>query len=319
MAGRKKRPLATVLIVLGLVIMVVVAALGIWFWQSPLAVYESATRRSLASLGLEKMELETEAGTLVYWQGGQGPTLVLVHGAGHQAGAWSEAAKGLMDRYRLVILDLPGHGESDPSDGPLCMSALYAGVEAVLNGEILDEPPTLVGNSLGAWLGMLYAHRNPDGLERLVAVNGGAVLNDPGDLNLLPATRAEARHLVNGLRDPSSPYIPNFVLDDLVDRSSDGPVARMMLDMEGMQEYVLNERIAEITTPVDLLWGESDQFMDMEYAAAMDSMLPRSRLTHIGSCGHIPHTECPERFLEIFSYVLDLGPPRLPAELDKEE
>ena len=319
MAGKKKRPLVVALISLFLVAAVVVVAFGIWFWQSPLAIYESATRRTLAKIGLEKKELETEAGTLVYWEGGEGPTLVLVHGAGHQAGAWSEVGKGLVDRYRLVVLDLPGHGESAPSDGPLSMATLYSGLQAVLDSEIVQEPPTLVGNSLGAWLGMIYAHRNPDGLMRLVAVNGGAVQNDPGDLNLLPATRAEARHLVNGLRDPSSEFIPNFVLDDLVEQSADGPVARMMLDLAGMHEYVLNERIAEITTPVDLLWGESDQFMDMEYADAMDRMLPRSRLTHIDSCGHIPHTECPDRFLEVFSHVLEIGPPRLPVEPDKEE
>jgi pimeloyl-ACP methyl ester carboxylesterase len=93
----------------------------------------------------------------------------------------------------------------------------------------------------------------------------------------------------------------------------------MMLDLEGMHEYVLNDRIAEITSPVDLLWGESDQFMDLEYAAAMDALLPRSRLTRIGSCGHIPHTECPDRFLDVFRQVLDLGPPQLSPETVEEE
>lgn len=319
MAGSKKRPLVKALVALVLAIVVAVVALGVWFWQSPLAIYESATRRTLAGLGLQKKEIETGAGSLVYFEGGRGPTLVLVHGAGHQAGAWSEAARGLVDRYRLVIPDLPGHGESDPAEGPLPMADLYAGLEGLLQSEAVDEPPVLVGNSLGAWLGMLYAHRNPDGLERLVAVNGGAVVNDPGDYNLLPTTRAEARHLVDGLRDPSSEFIPNFVLDDLVQRSADGPVARMMLDLEGMHEYVLNDRIAEITSPVDLLWGESDRFMDLEYAAAMDALLPRSRLTRIESCGHIPQTECPDRFLEVLDHVLELGPPQLPPDPVEEE
>ena len=313
MAGSKKRLLAIILIVSAVLLVVVVAGAGIWFWQSPLAVYEAATRRTLAKLGLEKQVLETATGRLVYWEGGQGPTLVLVHGAGHQAGGWSETARGLVGDHRLIIPDLPGHGESDPADGPIRMSELYAGVEAVLDREFPDGPPVLVGNSLGAWLGMVYAYRNPGRLERLVAVNGGAVINDPGDLNLLPKTRAEARHLMNGLRDPSSPFIPNFVLDDLIEQSVDGPIARMMQDFEGMQSFVLNEKTAEITTPVDLIWGESDQLMDLRYAEAMDDMLPRSRLTPIGSCGHIPLTECPDRFLEVLRRVLELGPPPPPA------
>ena len=247
---------------------------------------------------------------LVYWQGGEGPLLVLVHGAGHQAGTWSLVVEDLMDDYRLLIPDLPGHGESDPQEGPIPMDRMYGDLESFLASYGGDERPIIVGNSLGAWLGMTYAHRRPEAFERLVAINGGAITNDPGDITLLPANREEARRLVESLRDPSNPKVPDFVLDDLVDLSDGGPVSRFMSDLEGMQEYVLDGRLGEVAAPIDLVWGESDTFMTLAYAEQLLEQLPNARLTTIPTCGHIPQNECPDRLVAALDEVLAMDPPR---------
>jgi pimeloyl-ACP methyl ester carboxylesterase len=305
---RKARWLIGLVAFFGLAVLALAVGFGLRLWLSPLAVYEAASRRALDKLGLERREIDLPTGRLVLWDGGQGPLVVLVHGAGHQAGVWADVAEVLMERHRLLVVDLPGHGDSTPQEGPITAADLYGGLEALLERH-RDDQPVVVGNSLGAWLAMVYAHRHPDGLSRVVAVNGGALTSDLNGLSLVPQDREEARRLVEALRDPASPEIPDFVLDDLVDRSKDGPVARMMGDVTGLTGMVLDGRLNELTVPVDVVWGESDRLMPLAYAERMTRELPRGRLTEIPSCGHMPHSECPDRFVDTLCQVLESPPP----------
>lgn len=96
------------------------------------------------------------------WHGGTGPLLVLPHGAGDQAGTWNKVAPELKHHFRLVIPDLAGHGESDPVAGVLSLGTLLTALEQVLDAiPWRDLPPALAGNSLGAWMSMLYAQKHP--------------------------------------------------------------------------------------------------------------------------------------------------------------
>ena len=276
--------------------------------ESPLARRDRERLEMLAAAGLERSVLETAAGRLVYWQGGEGPPLVLLHGSGDSAGTWAMTARELVGERRLLIPDLPGHGASDPAEGVLPFATIVAGLEALLDAAQLEEP-VLAGNSMGAWLAMLYAHKHPGRVSRVVAINGGAILGEPSDVKLMPADREEARQAMAGIRDPSSPPIPDEVLDEIVARASSGPIRRMMMDLGGMMAYLLDGKLGEISTPMDLLWGESDQLMKLSYAEKMAAALPRARITRIPKCGHIPQSECPERFVGLLRQVLALDPP----------
>lgn len=263
---------------------------------------------ALVAAGMERRELETGRGRLVYWQGGEGRPLVLLHGSGDSAGRFAAVVPELMADHRLLIPDLPGHGASEPAEGVLPMGTIFAGLEALLEEAAFDRP-VLAGNSMGAWLAMLYAHKHPDRVSRVVAINGGAILGEPSDIKLMPANREEARHAMASIRDPSSPPVPDEVLDELVRRTSSGPIARMMQDLGGMMAWLLDGKLGEISTPVEMLWGESDQLMKLSYAEKMAAGLPRSRITRIPRCGHIPMDECPERFVEKLRQVLAAEPP----------
>lgn len=291
---------------------VALVAGAVYVYRNPLALHARQTRGELAAAGLERAEIAHDAGRLVVWQGGAGPDLVFLHGAGDQAGAWSKTAPPLMDRYRVHLLDLPGHGDSEPAEGPLKYSTVLAGVGAYLGGLPTsgETPPILVGHSMGAWLAMVHAHRHPDRVARIVAVNGGALRG--GSFNLLPADREEARETMAALRDPSSPKIPDFVLDDVVRRTASGPVGRLVQELEDMEEHLLDGRLGEVPTPVDLIWGEADRHLDLDYARRLEQELPAARLHPLERCGHLPPNECPERFLSLLEDVLAADPPAPP-------
>jgi pimeloyl-ACP methyl ester carboxylesterase len=281
----------------------------------PLARAAIAGRAALGDAGFERLEVEAAGRRLVLWRGGSGPDLVLLHGSGQQAGAWAAVAPGLLPEYTVHVLDLPGHGDSEPASGALLMADVIGGLEAYLLS--LEEPSILVGSSMGAWLATLAAHRHPDRVERIVLVNGGALLNVPAEgLTLTPGDREEARRVMAALRDPASPELPDEVLDDIVRRSNEGPIGRMMADPGGLMAHLLEGRLHEVSVPVDLLWGASDRLIPVEYARRMERQLPRARITLLEACGHIPTAECPGRFLEALKAVLALPPPEAPGQLE---
>jgi pimeloyl-ACP methyl ester carboxylesterase len=246
---------------------------------------------------------------MTYWEGGSGPTLVLVHGAGDQAGAWARTVAGLVKEHRVVIPDMPGHWKSDPRDGPIHMTQLLDGLDRLMAACCTEEPPVIVGNSMGAWLGVLYARDNPHRVARLVAVNGGPILNpNPKGVNIFPTTREEARETMKALMGPASPDIPGYVLDDIVRRTAIGPAARFASTAAEWGPYLLDGRLHEVTVPVELVWGDADRLMTMGYAQALLEGLPRARLHPVESCGHVPHRECPLKFLEVLEGALAMEP-----------
>jgi len=104
---------------------------------------------------------------------GQGPgALILVHGYSCDETTWSEQLPALAKEYRVVTLDLPGHGKSDsPKDGRFSMDLFARAVEAV-RVEIKADRVILAGHSMGTPVILRYAHLFPQHTSALVFVDG---------------------------------------------------------------------------------------------------------------------------------------------------
>ena len=93
------------------------------------------TRGALADAGYVRHERDGR----VWFEGGgrdeARPALVLIHGANDHAGTWFAVAAPLAQRWRVIVPDLAGHGESEPRTGPIAISRVIAGLEAVLQDE----------------------------------------------------------------------------------------------------------------------------------------------------------------------------------------
>ena len=301
----------SVKLLLAAVILLVLAGLAVFLVarMRPLAMYAASGRRALLSAGLKKAVVASPVGPQTFFRGGSGPVLVLLHGAGDQAAAWSIVAPKLLPGRTLVVPDLAGHGDSAPEKGPLPVETLLQGLGAVLDEAAPKEPVTIVGNSLGAWLATLWAKDHPERVERIVLVNGGPLKHVAEGLTLQPKTRDEARKTVEALRDPGSIRVPDFVLDDVVREAAKGPIARLAAASDGMEKHVLEGRLGEVTVPVEIVWGASDRLMPLSYAERMRAGLPRARLTELPRCGHVPQQECPAAFAEALGRILSSPPP----------
>ena len=103
---------------------------------------------------------------------GSGPTLVFVHGWTCDSSSWDGQVPAFSGDYRVITLDLPGHGRSDsPPDGKFSMNLFARAVEAV-RAEAGAERIVLVGHSMGVPVIREYAHSYPDRVAGLVAVDG---------------------------------------------------------------------------------------------------------------------------------------------------
>jgi pimeloyl-ACP methyl ester carboxylesterase len=292
-------------------------------WKRPLTVDAMFSRMALGRLGFEKVWISSPDGRMSVWIGGEGPTMVLLHGAGDQAGAWARMVGPLLDDYRIVIPDLPGHWKSDPRKGPLGVDQILRGVEVVMDTVCAGEDVVLVGNSLGAWMAMLYAHDYPTRVSRLVAINGGAIREDNPAVNLFPQTRDEARETLQGLMGPATLPVPDFVLDDVIRHAREGPAGRLagrLADAnEAIEPYLLDDRLGEVVVPVELVWGDSDQLFTLDYAQRLLEGLPRARLHVVKGCGHVPQRECPDKTLDAVLAALALPPPEADFEEEQAE
>lgn len=304
-----RRPRARrLMLVLGLGLLGLGLGLAASFLLRPFWYFERLGKLALRAAGLERAELAGPRGRLVYWQGGNGPTALLLHGANDQAGAWSLVAKPLAIRHRLVVPDLPGHGESEPREGRLSVTDLLAGVERLVEAEAERGPVTLVGNSLGGWLAVLAAFHAPERVRHVVLVNGAAIRAAPGAaINLLPTTRDEARRAMEALTAPGSPAVPGFVLDDIVRRGPGSPLARM-LEAKVDDSLFVDDRLSELRVPVTLLWGDADKLMPPSYAEGVRARLKAARLEIVKHCGHVPQRECPDRLLPLLERALGAPP-----------
>lgn len=302
--------LKKILLIVGILVVLLIVAvvcLGVWAYKNPLALYERTTRSGIAKAGFERMSMEAPAGELVWFEAGEGPELVILHGAGDQAGAWYAVAPTLTDEYRVSVLDLPGHGDSDPLEGPLKLTTIIEGAAAFLESREGKGPVILVGHSMGGWVSMRLAEMMPERIERIILVNGHSIRWE-GGLILLPADLEEGRKLFEVLRDPSSDPIPDWVIADYVQNAPTSPIGRISAEIEDLESHLMDGRLHEVLIPVDVMWGASDMLIPVEHARKFRAELPNARLTLVPECGHHPANECPVEFARLLDEVLESEP-----------
>ncbi len=312
------KKLLRVFLAIGVLIVIAIIASVAMVWKRPLKVDAHFSRLALGKLGFGTTSVVTPDGRMTVWQAGSGPCMVLLHGAGDQAGTWARMVPPFVEDYRVVIPDLPGHWKSDPRSGPFGIDQVLAGVVAVVNEACEGEQAILVGNSMGAWAAMLYAHQQPGRVARLVAINGGAVRGDNPAVNLYPQTRSEAAETMKALMGPATLPLPGFVLDDVIRHSRVGPAGRLAARLadagDEISAYLLDDRLHEVTVPVELVWGDADGLFTLDYAQRLLDGLPRARMHPVHGCGHVPHRECPDKVIEALRSALEMPPPEREVE-----
>jgi pimeloyl-ACP methyl ester carboxylesterase len=280
-----------------LIIIIAFAAMTAHIRRHPLETFVKMTRRGLRRAGMMRRAIDVAGNQVSYFAGGNaGRTIVLVHGVNDQAGTWVSVIPLLIKDFRVIAIDLPGHGESGPATGPLPMPMMVKALEAVIDRESPASPVILVGNSMGGWVSMLYAADHPSRLTHLILEDASGMSWDMSHVAFFPKTRDEALKVLRMVHGPDVP-IADYLIDALLKNSATMPQARVI--QAGVMFALVDARLHEITTPATLIWGAHDGLLPIAYAESLQQHLPGSSLHIIESAAHIPHRQAPAEFTRL--------------------
>jgi len=224
----------------------------------------------------------------VWFAAGQGPTVVLVHGFGDQAGSWTAVARALAPTNRVIVPDLAAHGQAAPAH-PMDFEHVYEQLVATLDAAGADKELVLVGNSLGGWLSLRFAIDHPERVRQVIAVDSAGLSHVVRRELLLPSTKAEMRDKLEALGGGLDQPLPGAMLQQFID--AERPEYGELFDSFQAGD-MLDSRLNKLTVPTSLVWGADDGFFDLAYARRLQTAIPGSHLTVLPGCSHSPQYDC---------------------------
>lgn len=244
-----------------------------------------------------------------------GQTLLLIHGYTASTHTWDALTERLKGDYRLIQVDLPGHGLTRTPLGYEPNVEKFADfVEAVC--ERLGQPKLVaIGSSMGGNTAWQLALRTPGRVNGLVLIDsagwpdpsGGAATETPvTQLMRNPTLGPILRDLdataifTQGLR--ASFANPALATPEMVKRYTDlsrAPGHRPVI-LELRLNYqqrtpASNELLAKLNQPTLVLHGEKDALIPVEIGRKFDEAIPNSKLITYPNVGHLPHEEIPDQ------------------------
>jgi pimeloyl-ACP methyl ester carboxylesterase len=289
-----------------------------------------AERNLFAALGAEVEEsyvdLPRTSGRMRVLSHGRGPALVLLHGVSLSAAAWAPLFSKL-PQFRLLAVDLPGHGLSDPMAFRRGHVREQAGrlLDDVLDALKLDQAP-VIGHSLGGMFALWHMAAGSKRIPALVAIGQPAVAL-PGVRVRMPLSPLTVRGLGFAvLRSPTPRRVYRRMLaqgfgsadvaaapDGLVDAlrlSARRPenartVASLMNAIDRFRrprpESVLTSAdLAAIEAPTTFILGSADPYLSVERARPSIEQIPRASL-HELPAGHGPWLADADRVAELIA------------------
>jgi pimeloyl-ACP methyl ester carboxylesterase len=236
---------------------------------------------------------------------GAGPTIVFVHGWTCDSSSWTGQVPAFAEDYRVITLDLPGHGRSEsPPDGELSMDLFARAVEAV-RVEAGAERIVLVGHSMGAPVIRQYAHLYPQRVAGLVAVDGPLDLRSFGELPPgfpPPLTGPEGRAAREDMiRSMFIAETPAALQDKILSMMLAAPEATAVGAMNAMLDPVIRWTDV-IEAPALSVYAGTATVPD---AATTREFYPNHEATQIAGTGHFLMMEKPAEFNRVLTEFLD--------------
>jgi pimeloyl-ACP methyl ester carboxylesterase len=234
------------------------------------------------------------------------PVLVLIHGSNASLYTWEPWVKRLSDRFRVITLDLPGHGLTGAvPNRDYTQESMVKFIEEVA-GKLGLNRFAIGGNSMGGRASVLFTIQHPERVTHLVLVDSGGLPTkqvEPTPLSYrlmgIPIANRLLLHItprslvVDGLN--SAIVHKDIITDEMIDRYWD------FIRMDGTRQATITrgrirdkrirDDIPNIKAPTLILWGEDDRTIPVEAAYAFHAAIAGSKLIVYPNTGHIPQEE----------------------------
>jgi 4,5:9,10-diseco-3-hydroxy-5,9,17-trioxoandrosta-1(10),2-diene-4-oate hydrolase len=260
---------------------------------------ESAHGRSL--LCIDGVELS-------FLRRGQGPALVCLHAVGHDAEDFSALTERFADRYELIALDWPGHGQSGPDARPVS-AARYGALLIALLDQLGIERPIVIGNSIGGAAAIHYAKARP--VRSLVLCDSGGLIAIDPVVRLFCALFAA--FFAGGARGASwfawayGLYYRHVVLPSaaaetrraqIIARGPElAPLLRDAWRSFARPDADLRAQLESLRVPIWFAWAARDRVIPYARVKACIARCASGQVS-LFDAGHSAFLECPEAFAE---------------------
>lgn len=266
--------------------------------------------------------------------GGDGPTVLLVHGITNSSRTWTPVTERLAEHGLHVLApDLPGHGDSQRRRGDHSLGATASILRDFLS--VVDvERLTLVGHSLGGGIVMQFSYQFPEAVQRMVLVSSGG-LGREVSLAVRAATLPFAEQVIGvGASWPMTRaaglvggalgrvgLMPGGDFEEIMEgltslsdrerRQAFVRTARSVITPRGQRVLAEDKLYLAAGIPTLLVAGARDSVIPAEHTRAAGRLAPRSRLEIFEESGHFPHLEEPDRFADLVAaFVGETKPAR---------
>ncbi|WP_336086686.1 4,5:9,10-diseco-3-hydroxy-5,9,17-trioxoandrosta-1(10),2-diene-4-oate hydrolase [Nocardia sp. SSK8] len=237
---------------------------------------------------------------------GNGPTIVLLHGGGPGASAWSNFARNipvLAERYHVIAPDQPGYGKSDkPVEHPQYFVHSSNALLALLDHLEITERVHLLGNSLGGGASVRFALDHPTRAGKLVLMGPGGLSTNLFAPDPTEGVKLLSKFTYEPTRDNLEKFLrimvfdQSLVTDELIDeRFALAKTPESLAAMRAMgksfasadfEKGMLWRDAYKLRQPVLLIWGREDRVNPLDGALVATKVIPRVQLHVFGGCGH---------------------------------
>lgn len=242
-----------------------------------------------------------EEGKYSFIEEGEGEVLLLLHGLFGALSNWKDVVDRFSANYKVVIPMMPIY------EMPV-LSTSVKGLAKFIEGFVEDkgyQKITVLGNSLGGHVALVYCLKNLDKVHSLV-LTGSSGLYENAMGGTYPK-RGDYDYIQKKVEYTF--YDPNTATKELVDEvfevTNDRMKALKILAMaKSAIRHNLRKEVSKITCPTCLIWGKDDKITPPEVAEEFKELIPNSELHWLDKCGHAAMMERPEEFNEILDDFL---------------
>ena len=325
----RKTPLKHVLIAAAVMAAALFVIAAIVVWRDPYAVVRTEYARQRIAAGLSQASASVAGHRWVYaWSDdapANAPTVVMLHGFTGSKENWYPVAELLEGRYRLLIPDLPGWGQSQRRRGAdYGYLAEAERVAAFLRTISPGKPVVLLGHSMGGGIAPLVAARHPELVSHvgLLAAAGVRFRDNQFGKDVLAGENpfgvqdtGSLQHYVDILfqSDAAKPWIPWPVSEIVIARRrADARFEQSVLDRIGRSSERFAPGLAarKVNQPALLLWCRQDRVIDASAMELYAADMPQAREVLLEGCGHMSLVEQPDNVARAIVELIEEGKPR---------
>jgi len=285
--------------------------------------------------------LLTETGVRIHFRdegNEKGKPIVLIHGAFSSLHAFEAWSNTLGDQYRIISLDLPGHGLTGAIPGNTYSNDIHLQAVNSVSQHLQLDKFIIGGNSMGGGVSWRYALKYPDRIEAviLIASSGPMSWYNSAKEHQKTAQRPLVTQLLgkNWFRAVAESINPYYLVKWGLasayqqQQSLTEPVIQRYTDMilrAGTRKAILSRTQARQDTysqnldpsslkqPVLILWGQEDRWIDLSQGRRLASMIANSKLIVYADVGHLPMEEIPNISAKsVRNFLSELNPEKLP-------